>query len=400
MPDALVLETSCRACRGVFPSEGVIRMGEGHHICFECVSALYSACSSCQELTSTGNGNVIQGEVYCERCTRESFKVCFSCSRLKRITNMEYDHGNTYVCHDCMPSFIRCASSGLLINRDYAVERGGLFYHPDHIPVRHKIHKYNYKPQHVNFLGEDSANRLFFGVELEIENGGRDPVKCDTLMGVVNPSDGEADSIMYGKNDGSVEEGFEMVTHPASFDYHMNVLPWEKLCKKAIELGYSRSPTTCGLHVHISRRYFGQSLERQDVGTMKVLYLVEKFWDELLVFSRRTEEQIDRWASRYGMRDNPRDILNYAKSGQGKYKAVNLEYSHTLEFRLFRGTLDYKIVLATIQLCYVLATMSKELSVQDMIRTTWEDIITRAKKHDLLIEYLHMLELVESPVIA
>ena len=46
-----------------------------------------------------------------------------------------------------------------------------------------------------------------------------------------------------------------------------------------------------------------------------------------------------------------RQILEKAKSGcNGRYVAVNLNNYHTIEFRLFRGTLKYNTFIATLQM--------------------------------------------------
>ena len=52
------------------------------------------------------------------------------------------------------------------------------------------------------------------------------------------------------------------------------------------------------LHVHVSRLAFGETEEQQDTAIARVLYFFEKHWEELLKFSRRTQHQLDQWASR------------------------------------------------------------------------------------------------------
>ena len=69
---------------------------------------------------------------------------------------------------------------------------------------------------------------------------------------------------------------------------------------------------------------------------------MEKHWDELLKFSRRTPRQLQRWAARYDYKEQPKEILDNAKvgaTGNGRYSCINLENTNTIEFRMFRGTL-------------------------------------------------------------
>ena len=42
----------------------------------------------------------------------------------------------------------------------------------------------------------------------------------------------------YCKHDGSLEEGFEIVTHPMSLDYHLTKMPWLRYAARPISLGY------------------------------------------------------------------------------------------------------------------------------------------------------------------
>ena len=125
------------------------------------------------------------------------------------------------------------------------------------------------------------------------------------------------------------------------------------ICKKALALGYrSHRANTCGLHIHVSRSAFGNTQQEQDQAIARVLYFFEKHWEELLKFSRRTQRQLERWAARYGYKEHPMDILDFAKKGYhgGRYTCVNLQNPDTVEFRMFRGTLKTNTILATLQL--------------------------------------------------
>ena len=74
-------------------------------------------------------------------------------------------------------------------------------------------------------------------------------------------------------------------------------MPWVEVLRKARSMGYlSHAAGTCGLHVHISRLAFGCTYEQQEAAIARLLYFVEKFWAELLRFSRRTQSQMNRWA--------------------------------------------------------------------------------------------------------
>ena len=154
---------------------------------------------------------------------------------------------------------------------------------------------------------------------------------------------------IYIKHDGSLDDGLEIVTHPMTLSYHMSEMPWQAVIAKARQLGYtSHQSGTCGLHVHVNRSSLGDTYQQQDDTSARILFLVETFWHELLRFSRRTQSQLNRWAARYGRKDEPKDVLKSAEGSYNRYTCVNLVPHSTIEFRLFRGTLKYNTIIATL----------------------------------------------------
>ena len=104
----------------------------------------------------------------------------------------------------------------------------------------------------------------------------------------------------------------------------------------------------------------------------------------------RDKRQVEQWAARYGYKDTGREILEHAKkSYQGRYTCVNLTNANTIEFRIFRGTLKYNTLIATLQfvekLCSAAISLSQEelqaLSWSCLLYTSW--FITARTKNDL-----------------
>ena len=159
------------------------------------------------------------------------------------------------------------------------------------------------------FHGADS--KRYFGVELEIDSGGKDEHSARILSNLAN----RYNNNIYIKTDGSLSDGLELVTHPMTLEYHLKEMPWNSLLERALDLGYySHNTDTCGLHIHVNRNSFGTYRDQQDECIGRILYIVERYWQELLKFSRRTEAQLKRWACRYGFKDRPIDILDTAKN--------------------------------------------------------------------------------------
>jgi hypothetical protein len=168
---------------------------------------------------------------------------------------------------------------------------------------------------------------------------------------------------------------------------------WRSIFEKAVDMGYrSHNTSTCGLHTHVSRSAFGETYEQQEQGIGRVVFFVEKHWNELVKFSRRTSANLNRWAARYAtISETAKETYEKAKQKYtGRYVAVNLENYTTIEFRMFRGTLRYKTFVATLQLVEEICKLAKNLSDIELEAMSWCDFVSGISKDEKpeLIEYL------------
>ena len=106
-------------------------------------------------------------------------------------------------------------------------------------------------------------------------------------------------------------------------------------------------------------------------------------------FSRRNRFQLERWAARYGYKEQPKEILDHAKKGyhSGRYTCVNLQNADTIEFRIFRGTLKYNTFIATLQLVNQVCDVAIRLSDEQMRRLTWSEFAADCTEQEL-VQYL------------
>ena len=245
------------------------------------------------------------------------------------------------------------------------------------------IHDYYYKPTPL-FRG---AGPRYFGVELEIDFGGEDDDSAQQIMEIAN---GNGVENLYCKHDGSLDDGFELVTHPMTLHYHMKKMPWARILQEAVSLGYtSHQAGTCGLHVHVNRNAFGDTEEARDAVIARILYFFEKNWEELLKFSRRTQRQLEHWAARYGYKEQPKELLDHAKKGGhgGRYSCVNLQNTDTIEFRIFRGTLKYNTLIATLQLLDRICDVALFMSDDELKAMSWTTFVAGCTQPEL-VRYL------------
>ena len=332
-----------------------------------------SVCSCCGATLETDDYYTFDGNILCDDCYHSETVVCEHCGdRIWADNNAGTD--SMPLCNSCYDDYYTtCECCGRIIHRDYANydDEDDYAYCDRCYEERQNssIHEYNYKPEPI-FYGD---SKRYFGVELEIDEGGKSNDNADTLLGIGN---GIAEHI-YIKSDGSLSDGMEIVTHPMSLNYHKDKMPWAEIMKSAIHMDYrSHKTSTCGLHVHVNRTSFGATREAQDECVSRVLYFVEHHWLELLKFSRRTEYQMNRWAARYGYKNSPEEILEDAKKGcNGRYACVNITNYHTIEFRMFRGTLKYNTLIATLELVDKICELATDLTDSELKSVSWSDFV-------------------------
>jgi len=344
-------------------------------------------CAFCGAEVDSDEAEFLDGECMCSDCYEDRTVDCACCGeRIWRDDNEGDDR--IYLCSHCRDyHYTTCEDCGRLINIDDA------FYLEDDSDVPYcsecfsrkseskHIHDYNYKPEPI-FYGK---GKRYFGTEIEIDGAGEYDDNAEILEKLANQNG----NYIYIKHDGSLNDGMELVSHPMTLDFHKNSMPWQEVMKKAVSMGYrSHKTTTCGLHVHVNRSSFGNNPCEQDDHISRVLFFVERFWQELLTFSRRTEYQIKRWAARYGMKEDPKAVMNYAKSSySGRYMCVNLTNYHTIEFRIFRGTLRYNTLIATLQLVNKVCDVAVSMSDEDLTSLSWPEFVAMIEEPEL-ISYL------------
>lgn len=272
----------------------------------------------------------------------------------------------------------------------------------------------------LQFLNvENDPNPLFLGVELEVdtltpyeEYDEENDQEGDTQGFSSTQQNTIASHILkklapkgsaYAMWDGSLSNGFEIATHPATLKSHLDptVFNYKGAFDDLVKLGYnSHTAGTCGLHVHINRSFFGASKQIQNLNAGKMAYLLEKHWSEFVGFSRRNSDQLDRWAKVQKLYsefksietaiDNApisvvgknkekgshlRSLLTKWYPNGEKYVALNTQHANTFEFRIFRGTLRYETYMATLILIDSFARLVANKKVNDLTSVSFSDII-------------------------
>ncbi len=346
----------CDLCQQEHPLSELTEF-DGQNLCSSCFGNETVVCDHCGTRVWREDAHISPEIILCERCLDHYYTTCDRCGRLIPEQDAFYPEDNDdTLCGECYNAYVSS----------------------------HSIHDYYFKPDPI-FYGEGDR---YFGVELEIDGAGE---RNDHAQCILDQANLEEERI-YCKHDGSLDDGFEIVTHPMTLDYHLHHMPWAAVVREAANLGYtSHQARTCGLHVHVNRSCFGATDAEQEAAIARVLYFFEKHWEELLKFSRRTQNQLKRWAARYGYREQPREILDHAKKGSsGRYTCVNLSNVDTVEFRMFRGTLKLNTLTATLQMVDRICDVAIYLSDEELTSMAWTTFVSGidAGLYPELVQYL------------
>ena len=339
-------------------------------------------CDCCGSELDSDEGTWVNDDLLCDSCVDEHCITCACCGE-SVWQNQAVEDEDTSLCQECFDEhYYRCECCDRIIYHINTNWRNNQTYcNFCFDELADEIEEYSYKPEAV-FFGDGS---LFMGVELEVDEGGKDNDNAGTLKEIANSSNNH----IYIKSDGSLDDGFEIVSHPMTLAYHMYHMDWEDVLKEAVSMGYrSHQTSTCGLHVHVNRNAFGSNQAEQEEVIAKILYFVEAHWNELFRFSRRSHYNMDRWAARYGFEKTGRKILEKAKgSYTSRYVAVNLKNYYTIEFRLFRGTLKYNTFIATLQMVQKICDVALSMSQEELENLSWSEFVSNITEPQL-IQYL------------
>jgi len=186
------------------------------------------------------------------------------------------------------------------------------------------------------------------------------------------------------------------VSHPMTLEAHKKI--WKGITKTCYNAGFkSHNTDTCGLHIHVNRSYFGETREQRELLIAKMLYIFSKFWEsDIVPFSRRNYENLNHWSKKPDINLSDNEDINTIQSKisdhycKGRYNAINLENRPTVEFRIFRGTLKSKTIIASIQWLKLLIDNAREMSLEQVIKADYKkDLLKGIEQYEELQKYMN-----------
>lgn len=335
----------CAGCGERVSAEHAVTLDNGDGACESCAHS----CERCDgsfladDLETVHIGRR-RSQQWCEACRDHSF-CCADCGDRydDDCAGLGRNCLEETVCPLCAESYFRCEGcDNTCHNDDYGDD--GYCESCSRDDENGPIHEYGYQPTAV-YHGDDGKpcsrldyGGLFFGVELEVEVSSR----YDRTEKAEEAKDLLGDWC-YLKHDGSLDDGFEIVSHPGTFRHHQTA--WNAFFADRPKGLKSFDTTTCGLHIHVSRR---------PLTSLQISKIV------CFACSEANAEFVKRVAGR-----GPNSFCKVQKKKLGtahqdgsydRYQAVNVSPSKTIEFRLFKGTLKRESFLRAIEFAHALVT--------------------------------------------
>lgn len=353
---------------------------DGDVWCEECTERDAFYCEHCDEY-HTGMWATVHTtyrlqdiEIWCDNCVDDDAHRCEVCGEWYsddciREYDVWTDHGTfeQYICDNCTDEYSECYECGVLVHDDDARrdEYGDAYCPACYRDNSGALEDYSHTCAEHFYKRENDVlgnSGLFLGIELETEALSNNEMAWALINAIGR------DRICC-KKDSSLENGCEIVTQPMSPRYHLESGLWQEVSRICREYNAtSHENGRCGLHIHVSRNFFCPD-KWSDRVSYSLDRIFQRFKPHMINFSRRSECAANRWSEivdNYRIDIKPDDdvftkAVKWGKScdTDGRYRAVNLRNSQTIEFRLFRGTLKVSTILATIQLITAICLLVK-----------------------------------------
>jgi len=353
--DEVDIKQECVACGTDLTNTDLIFTDMGKPVCEDC-SVI---CLRCESIGSVDDDSfIVEGDRWCEACTDSYAYFCDNCDT--------HFTGYTYSAEDTSMTFCeRCYENNVSYcdECDASYFDGCTYNHEDEEDGR-TIHDYSYRPDPIFRSSEDEQTRLYFGIEVETEVRGGN--YSDRRMAAdYAQQELENYNLAYLKSDGSLECGFEIVTHPMSHSYFMKDATrlWNTIDKLKSEYSMMAWGTkTCGLHVHISRNGFSGGSHQH-----RFLQLVYNNKDFYEVLAGRSSSHWAKFDDNVDPNTGQKSLKHkFARHGSDRYSAVNTNNRNTLEMRIFRGSLNPRFIKSAIDLAHASVEYTRVMSVREV----------------------------------
>jgi len=338
-------------------------------VCSACFEK-YFQCDHCEEYAPrTERQRTESGGGICDRCQ-----------------SRHYTYSNIQACYILDDSSITFRDSDEVVseswaeNYGYQSDSGHWYQDEDNIP-QSALHPYETDVLRWCKYGRDLVQQgaLLFGVELEMEpTGGADQADLIAALG------GITGKKFILKEDGSLDDGVELVTIPLSLEDHMARFGWQKVLDPLRSIAKSGVGTdNCGMHVHINKA----ALSPLQIGKMLVFLNSTVLRDQITTIAQRESNvfctrSVKKFTDGRALSEHRHDVANVGLT--------------TVEIRIFRGNLRAERIFKNLEFCHALVLFCRDASLIEIERwgafASW--LLKRRSQYPHLVSFLAEKEVV------
>ena len=323
-------------------------------VCMTCVKQNeFYFCSHCE--TWHTRKNYLTTKNACKTCAAD-MKQCYHCGNLVFTSMLQEIYPGKFICKrhlthgycDC------CGESAELVNytfpshsqaADAHIHLCGTCLFEEKFGT---IKRYHYKPA-GKFKPTFVEGLAYFGVENEV-NFEEGTVAKLRVCKELQKQDPEED-YYYMKKDASVYHGFEIVTHPFTFEYFKESFPLNNIFNVSEKYIHSDQ---CGMHVHISKDAFSNAQ------LFKFMQFLEQNQDFATIIAERHPNDYCSAVEKDGM------IRKAIEKSGGDRGQVNLQPEHTVEVRMFQGAITKEQFSKNVEFTHALYKFCKVSSITNL----------------------------------
>lgn len=260
----------------------------------------------------------------------------------------------------------------------------GIMFEGDLEPYIYRYHSPNKPSVFFNCVKDkntDAMNaqykQLYMGVELEFDSRNVRTGSRYNKLNIIEKSNNiwGNNVYLYYMLDGSLSHGLEMISQPSTFEfYQANYSKFDSTFKTILEAGFkSDTYRSCGLHIHFNKDFYGSNPSEN---IEKLLTIMDKFWKEFVIFTQRNYESLLRYAHKHTK--VPKEVVNDMNHGMfpDRYTAININNRNTIEFRIFRGTLNTDKFFMILEFVKNIIMYAKNHTLEEIGNMQFEDLLT------------------------
>ena len=327
----------------------------------------------------TAQSNIITRQFYrvddedtCENCFRElqrerDYNACDYCQNHFHQLRFSEDRQRD-LCNRCYDQEIECNECG------YGYAEG-----EDHECYRRSnrnIYDYSHKPR-PRFYG---TGKYWLGFELEVEARDPDETDEDDVDKVAGDVTTLLDGRAYCKYDGSLDLGFEVVTHPHTLENYHTEFMWSFLDTLRNNKMVSWNNENCGFHVHISNTAFTGVTKKQT--EMHRIRFAKFIYDNQYQVERIAGRTANDFA-RFGDTGMVVPKILLGRQNEGRYEVVNISNRNTIEIRIFKGSLRKERLLSNIEFVHAVCEFTRDMKVVPKDKPlSWSRFVAFVVSHD------------------